>query len=140
MTYPSSNSPAHMHSRPQPSPEVIPGSGDDVDGALKVLQSGEDGVMVDDDSFNELVDVGLARDLVVALGDRHQGGTKTDGQVVGVHHVLLAVLRQAVWKGKKSRLEGITSSLFLKHVIYTNLTMHTNKHDMSFIAYITPPA
>ncbi|TNN63302.1 hypothetical protein EYF80_026478 [Liparis tanakae] len=46
---------------------------DDVDGALQVLQSGEDGIIVDDDSFNELVDMGLARDLVVALGYRHQG-------------------------------------------------------------------
>lgn len=57
--------------------------------------------MVDDDRFNELVDVGLARDLVVALGDRHQGGAETDGQVVGVHHVLLAVLGQAGRKGKQ---------------------------------------
>lgn len=51
--------------------------------------------MVDDDSFNELVDVGLARDLVMAFWDRHQGGAETDGQVVGVHHVLLTVLGQA---------------------------------------------
>lgn len=51
--------------------------------------------MVDDDSFNELIDVGLARDLVMAFWDRHECGAKTDGQVVGVHHILLAVLRQA---------------------------------------------
>ena len=64
--------------------------------------------MVDDDSFNELVYVSLARDLVVALGDRHQGGAETDGQVVGVHHVIIAVLRQAGRKGKQSHSEGIT--------------------------------
>lgn len=51
--------------------------------------------MVDDDSFNELIDVGLARDLVMAFWDRHQGGAETDGQVVGVHHILLTVLGQA---------------------------------------------
>lgn len=51
--------------------------------------------MVDDDSFYELIDVGLARDLVMAFWDRHQRGAETDGQVVGVHHILLAVLRQA---------------------------------------------
>lgn len=59
------------------------------------MWSWEDAVMVDDDSFNELVDVGLARDLVMAFWDRHQGGAETDGQVVGVHHVLLTVLGQA---------------------------------------------
>lgn len=69
--------------------------------------------MVDDDSFNELVDMGLARDLVVALGYRHQGGTETDGQVVWVHHVILAVLGQAVQKGKQCLLETIKSSFFL---------------------------
>lgn len=73
-------------------PEVFPSPRDGVDWALQVLWTWEDGVMVDDDGFNELVDVGLARDLVMALRDRHQCGTKTDGQVVGVHHVLLAVL------------------------------------------------
>lgn len=51
--------------------------------------------MVDDDGFDELVDVGLAGDLVVAFWDRHQRGAEADGQVVGVHHVVLAVLRQA---------------------------------------------
>lgn len=96
------------------SPEVISSSGDGVDGALQVLQSREDGVMVDDDGFNKLVDVSLAGDLVMALGDRHQGGAETDGQVVGVHHVFLAVLRQAGRKGKQSHLEVITSS-FPKH-------------------------
>lgn len=94
--------------------------------------------MVDDDSFNELVDVGLARDLVMALWDRHQGGAETDGQVVGVHHVLLAVLRQAGRKGKRSHLKGNTSSVSLQHIIYTKLTAHTNNHDIPFTVYIVP--
>lgn len=58
--------------------------------------------MVDDDSFNEFVDMGLARNLVMTLWDRHQGRAKTDCQVVGVHHVFLAVLRQAGQKRKQS--------------------------------------
>lgn len=57
--------------------------------------------MVDDDRFNKLVDMGLTRNLVVALGDRHQCGTETDGQVVGVHHVDLAVVRQTVHRENK---------------------------------------
>lgn len=61
--------------------------------------------MVDDDRFNELIDVGLARDLVMAFWDRHQGGAETDGQVVGVHHILLAVLRQAGGTERSSHLE-----------------------------------
>lgn len=56
--------------------------------------------MVDNDCFNKFVDVGLARDLVVAFRDRHQGGSETDGQIIGVHHVLLTVVGQAVQKGK----------------------------------------
>lgn len=75
---------------------------------------------MDDDGFNELVDMGLAGDLVMALGDRHQGGAEADGQVVGVHHVILAVLRQAGTReqnGKgQSHFEGITSFFSIKHV------------------------
>lgn len=87
---------------PQASPEVISNSRNSVDGALQVLRSRKDGVMVDDDSFNEFVDMGLARNLVMTLWDRHQGGAKTDCQVVGVHHVFFAVLRQAGQKRKQS--------------------------------------
>lgn len=74
----------------------------------------------------------------MALWDRHQGGTETDGQVVGVHHVLLAVLRQAGRKRKRSHLKGNTSSVSLKHIRYTKLTAHTNNHDISFTVYIVP--
>lgn len=52
--------------------------------------------MVNNDSFDKLIDMGLAGDLVVAFWDRHESGAETDGQIVGVHHVLLTVLGQAV--------------------------------------------
>lgn len=78
--------------------------------------------MVDNDCFYEFVDVGLARHLVVAFRDRHQGGTKTDGQVIGVHHVLLTVVRQAVQRAKG---EWSSGCLMYKTAI------------LSFISYIT---
>lgn len=87
------------------SPEVVSSSRDGVDGTLQVLWSWENAVMVDDDRFNELIDAGLARDLVIAFWDRHQRGAETDGQVVGVHHVLLTVLGQA-GRLERSSLEG----------------------------------
>lgn len=74
--------------------------------------------MVDDDSFNELIDVGLARDLVMAFWDRHQCGAETDGQVVGVHHIVLAVLRQA---------GGMERSVLEGNPVWPNLTPHANK-------------
>lgn len=95
------------------SPEVISSSRNDVDGALQLLHLGKDGVMVDDDGLNELIDVGLAGDLVVALWDRHQGGAETDGQVVWVHHVVVAVLGQAVQEAKQRHSE--TASIYNIH-------------------------
>lgn len=82
------------------SPEVVTSSRDCVYRAWQVLQAWEDAVVVDDDSFNEFVDVSLAGDLVVAFRDRHQGRAEADGQVVGVHHVFLAVLGQTGGKEK----------------------------------------
>lgn len=51
--------------------------------------------MMDDDGFDDFVDVCLAGHGVLPVGDVHEGGPKADGQVVGVHHVLVAVLREA---------------------------------------------
>lgn len=50
--------------------------------------------MVDDDRLDDLVDVSLARDLVLAVRCGHERGAKTYGQVVWVHHVLITVLGQ----------------------------------------------
>lgn len=51
--------------------------------------------MVDDDGLDDLVDVGLAGDLVQAVRCGHERGAVAYGQVVRVHHVLVAVLGQA---------------------------------------------
>lgn len=49
---------------------------------------------MDDDRLDDLVDVGLARDLVLAVWCGHECWAKTYGQVVWVHHVLITVLGQ----------------------------------------------
>lgn len=51
--------------------------------------------MVDDDGLDDLVDVRLAGDLVLAVGRGHERRAEAYGQVVRVHHVLVAVLGQA---------------------------------------------
>lgn len=50
--------------------------------------------MVDDDRLDDLVNVGLAGHGVLLIWYGHQRGTKANSQVVGVHHVLVAVLRK----------------------------------------------
>lgn len=50
--------------------------------------------MVNDDCLDDLIDVSLAGDLVLALRRGHECGTEAYGQVVRVHHVLIAVLGQ----------------------------------------------
>lgn len=50
--------------------------------------------MVNDDCLDDLIDVSLAGDLVLALRCRHECGAEAYGQVVRVHHVLIAVLGQ----------------------------------------------
>lgn len=66
-----------------------------VDGPIQFFGVREDGLMVDDDGLYDLVDVGLAGDLVLAVWCGHERGAETYGQVVRVHHVLIAVLGQA---------------------------------------------
>lgn len=50
--------------------------------------------MVHDDCLDDLIDVSLAGDLVLALRRGHECGAEAYGQVVRVHHVLIAVLGQ----------------------------------------------
>lgn len=54
----------------------------------------EDGLMVDDNCLNDLVNVGLAGHGVLVVWYWHQRRTKANGQIVGVHHVLVTVLGQ----------------------------------------------
>ena len=58
------------------------------------VKSGEDVVLVRDDGAHQLDDVRLVLDLVAVGRHRQQRRTETDRQVVRVHHVLVAELRQ----------------------------------------------
>lgn len=50
--------------------------------------------MVDDNGFNDLINMGLAGHGILVIWYWHQCGTKADSQVVGIHHVLITVLRK----------------------------------------------
>lgn len=67
-----------------------------VHGAVQLLSVRKDGLVVDDDGFDDLIDMGLTGDLVLSVRGGHEGGSKADGQIIGVHHILIAVLGQAV--------------------------------------------
>jgi len=60
--------------------------------------------VLDDDGLDDLVDVGLAGDLVQAVWRGHERGAEAYGQVVRVHHVLVTVLGQAGGGGKETKL------------------------------------
>ena len=51
--------------------------------------------LVDDDSPDDLVDVWLELDLISISWNRQKSWTEADGQVVRVHHILVAELGQA---------------------------------------------
>lgn len=69
----------------------------------------EDGLMVDDNCLNDLVNVGLAGHGVLVIWYWHQRRTKANGQIVGVHHVLVTVLRQTGGQAQSSRLAPASS-------------------------------
>lgn len=77
------------------SPVVSPRHALLIDGPFQLFGVRKDALMVDDDGFDDLVHVGLAGDLVLAVRRGHECGPEADGQVVRVHHVLIAVLGQA---------------------------------------------
>ena len=58
--------------------------------ASHTWNSGREDVLVEDDEvLDKLVDQILELDLVSLLRNRDQGWAEADGQVVGVHHVLV---------------------------------------------------
>lgn len=80
----------------QSSPVLLPsGHALLVDRPLQLSVAGEDALVVDDDGFDDLIDVGLAGHRILPIRNVHQRGPEADGQVVGIHHVLIAVLGQA---------------------------------------------
>lgn len=66
-----------------------------IDGPIQFFGIRKNGFVVNDDCLDDLIDVSLAGDLILALRGRHERGAKAYGQVVRVHHVLIAVLGQA---------------------------------------------
>lgn len=60
--------------------------------------------MVDDNCLNDLVNVGLAGHGVLVIWYWHQRRAKANGQIVGVHHVLVTVLRQTGGQAQGSHL------------------------------------
>lgn len=66
-----------------------------IDGPIKFFGVGKNGLMMDDYGLDDLIDVSLAGDLVLAVWCGHECGAEADGQVVRVHHVLVTVLGQA---------------------------------------------
>lgn len=77
-----------------------------IDGPIQFFGVRKDGLMVDDDGLDDLVDMGLAGDLVLAVWCRHERGAKAYGQVVWVHHVLITVLGQAEGREVEKEREG----------------------------------
>lgn len=78
--------------------------------------------MVDDNRFDNFIHMCLARHLVLYFWDRHQCGAKANGQVVRVHHVLIAVLGKTL-KGSKKEVvkeqEGKKENMFNKNILYS---------------------
>lgn len=77
-----------------------------IDGPIQFFGVRKDGLMVDDDGLDDLVDMGLAGDLVLAVWCRHERGAEAYGQVVWVHHVLITVLGQAEGREVEKEREG----------------------------------
>ena len=88
------------------SPVVSSGHAFLVDGPVKLFDVGEDGLVVDDDGLDDLVDLGLARHLVMELRRGHERRPEADGQVPRLHHVLIAVLGQAAeGRGQRAKVK-----------------------------------
>ena len=68
---------------PSPLPVVLRAPSSAVDGALQLPGVGEDILVLDDDGFDQLVHVGLAGHLVVALRHRHQRGPEARSSRIG---------------------------------------------------------
>lgn len=83
-----------------------------VHGAVQLAVTGEDDLIVDDDSFDDLVDMRLTQHGVLAVWDGHQRGAEADRQIVRVHHVLIAVLGQTEGQDRNMQLESYKYLMF----------------------------
>ena len=76
----------------------------------------EDVLVEDDEVLDQLVDEVLVDDLVPVRGDRHQGRSEADGQIVRIHHVLIAELEKCldqIYDSKVRRIDLICVPLIL---------------------------
>lgn len=71
-----------------------------IDGARQLGWGREDPYRLDDEGLHQLVDTALQSHRVLPSRDGQQRRPKAHGQVVGVHHVLVAVLGQAEDTGR----------------------------------------
>ena len=67
-----------------------------IHGSLYLGLAGEHALVLQDDALDQRVDLRLQRDHVLVLRPSQQAGAEAHGQVVGLHHVLVTVLGQAV--------------------------------------------
>lgn len=67
----------------------------------QLLGVGEDVVVVQDHRFDDLIHVRLTGHLVQSVRCGQEGRAEHDGQVPSIHHVLIAVLGEAV--GEENR-------------------------------------
>ena len=70
-----------------------------IHGSLYLGLAGEHALVLQDDALHQRVELRLQRDPVLVLSASQQTGAEAHGQVVGLHHVLVAVLGQAAGRG-----------------------------------------
>lgn len=88
--------------------------------SLQFTLGWEDGLMVNDNGLNDLINVSLAGHGVLVIWYWHQCRTETNSQVVGIHHVFITVLR----KTEKTRhdLHPLTTRVQQETSVVTWLT------------------
>ena len=88
-----------------------------VHGAIQLFSIWEDAFMMDDDGLHDFIHVCLARYLVLYFWNRHQRWAEANGQIVRVHHVLVAVLGKAADRSKKSLSMGSWGKRVLNRIL-----------------------
>ena len=81
----------------------------------------KDVLVVDDDCLDDLMDISLVRDLVTVGWNWQKRWSEADGQVIGVHHVLIRVLWQ-------TRTTEVSNECKVQHTSskVNSVTMHSH--------------
>lgn len=77
----------------------------------QLLGVGEDVVVVQDHRFDDLIHVRLTGHLVQSVRRGQEGRAEHDGQVPSIHHVLIAVLGEAVGEENRFILNNLADFL-----------------------------